>query len=54
MKNNLIERYICAVTKRLSNSLKEDVAMELNSLIEDMLSERCGEVAPSEKIFILF
>ncbi|MEG1964976.1 MAG: hypothetical protein RR064_02395 [Oscillospiraceae bacterium] len=49
MKNNLIERYIYAVTKRLSNSVKEDVAMELSSLIEDMLNERCGEVIPSEK-----
>lgn len=49
MTNELINRYIYAVTKRLPNNTKEDVANELSSLIEDMLTERCGEVLPTEK-----
>ncbi len=49
MEHNLIERYIYAVTKRLSNNIKEDIATELNGLIEDMLMDRCGEITPTEK-----
>ena len=49
MNNDLIERYIYAVTKRMNRRQREDVSMELRTLIEDMLSERCGEVLPTEK-----
>ena len=49
MNNDLIERYIYAVTKRLPGKTREDVARELRTLIEDMLKERCGEVTPSDK-----
>ncbi|HHZ05482.1 MAG TPA: hypothetical protein GX401_01635 [Clostridiales bacterium] len=49
MKNDLVNRYIYAVTKRLPNNMKDDVASELSGLIEDMLTERCGEVVPTEK-----
>ena len=47
--NDLIERYIYAVTRRLPRSKQEDVAKELRGLVEDMLLERCGEAMPEEK-----
>lgn len=49
MKNDLIERYIYAVTKRLPAKSREDVSQELRGLIDDMLTERCGEVTPTDK-----
>lgn len=49
MKNDLIERYIYAVTKRLPPKSREDVSQELRSLIDDMLMERCGELTPTDK-----
>ncbi|MEA4812361.1 MAG: hypothetical protein VB108_07330 [Anaerolineaceae bacterium] len=38
--NNLIERYIYAVTKQLPESKRDDVSMELRSSIEDMLEAK--------------
>lgn len=49
MKNDLIERYIYAVTKRMPWKQREDVSLELNGLIDDMLTERCGCEQPTEK-----
>lgn len=50
MKNNeLIQRYIYAVTKRLPRKSQEDVARELESLISDMLEEATGGLEPTEK-----
>lgn len=49
MKNDLVERYIYAVTRRLPRKQREDVSMELLTLIDDMLTERCGGLTPSEK-----
>ena len=49
MKNDLVERYIYAVTKKLPYKTREDVAKELHTLIDDMLKERCGEIIPTEK-----
>lgn len=49
MKNDLIERYIYAVTKRMDRKQREDVSLELQGLIEDMLAERCGSEMPTEK-----
>lgn len=49
MNNDLVERYIYAVTKRLDRKQREDVAQELRGLIDDMLTERCGTVTPAEK-----
>ena len=49
MKNDLIERYLYAVTKRMNPKIREDVKNELSCLIEDMLMERCGDVVPTEK-----
>lgn len=49
MKQDLIDRYIYAVTKRLPRKQREDVARELDTLIEDMLTERCGGRIPGEK-----
>lgn len=49
MKNDLIERYIYAVTKRLPAKNREDVSQELRSLIDDMLMERCGNATPTDK-----
>lgn len=46
--NDLIGRYIYAVSKHLPANIKRDVADELNSIIQDMLDERCGEVLPTE------
>lgn len=49
MNHDLIERYIYAVTKRLERRQRDDVARELRTLIEDMLTERCGDILPTEK-----
>lgn len=49
MKNDLIERYIYAVTRRLPRKQQADVALELRGLVEDMLAERCGAITPTEK-----
>jgi hypothetical protein len=49
MKHDLIERYVYAATKRLPGKNREDVSMELRSLIDDMLTERCGDETPTEK-----
>ena len=49
MKNDLIDRYIYAVTKRMNPKIREDVKNELYGLVDDMLMERCGEVTPTEQ-----
>lgn len=49
MKNDLIDRYVYAATRYLGKKTKEDVSRELYGLIDDMLTERCGETPPSEK-----
>lgn len=49
MKNDLIDRYLYAVTKRMNPKIREDVKNELSSLIDDMLAERCGNGTPAEK-----
>lgn len=49
MNNDLIERYIYAVTKRMDRRQRDDVAQELRTLIDDMLAERCGSLTPTEK-----
>ena len=49
MNHDLIERYIYAATKRLPRKQRDDVAQELRGLIDDMLTERCGTVTPTEK-----
>ncbi len=48
MKNDIIERYIYAVTKRLPKKIQDDVSNELRTLIDDMLMERCGDTTPNE------
>lgn len=47
--NDLIERYIYAVTRRMKKGMREDVSKELRSLIDDMLLERCGDLPPTDK-----
>ncbi len=49
MTNDLIERYIYAVTKRMPTKIRNDVSNELRSLIDDMLTERCGDILATEK-----
>lgn len=49
MKNDLIDRYIYAVTKRMNPKIRDDVKQELYGLVDDMLAERCGSVTPTEK-----
>ena len=49
MKNDMVERYIYAVTKRMPWKQQEDVTLELKGLIEDMLLDRCGEAQPTEQ-----
>lgn len=44
----LIERYIYAVTHFMKKDEGEDVAKELASIIDDMVMERCGEEDPDE------
>lgn len=47
-KNDLIERYIYAVTKHMKTAMQKDVAKELETIIQDMLEERCEDVIPTE------
>ncbi|MDR2957093.1 MAG: hypothetical protein LBU61_02785 [Coriobacteriales bacterium] len=49
MKHELIERYIYAVTRLLPQKIRAEVEMELDSLIADMLNERCGPILPTDK-----
>ena len=44
----LIERYIYAATRFMKKGEKEDTAKELQSIIDDMLEERCGGEEPDE------
>lgn len=47
MTNDLIARYIYAVTKQMSKANAVDVSAELQTLIDDMLAEQCdGEPTP--------
>lgn len=48
-KEDIISRYVYAVTKRLPFSQRADIEKELRSLIDDMLLERCGDNAPTSK-----
>lgn len=43
MKNNLVERYIYAVVRRLPEKEHAEVTRELDELISSMLSERSGD-----------
>lgn len=47
--NDLIERYLYAITRRLPAKQRADVAEELRTLISDMLDERCGSLPPAAK-----
>ncbi len=49
MNQDLMERYIYAVTRRLPRKQQEDLSQELRGLIDDMLTERCGGRSPEEK-----
>ena len=49
MNEDLLERYLYAVTRRLPGKQREDVAQELRGLVDDMLSDRCGDITPTEK-----
>lgn len=49
MNQELIDRYLYAVTRRMPKAKQEDVAQELRGLIDDMLAERCGDRTPKEK-----
>jgi hypothetical protein len=48
MKNDLIGRYIYAVTFHLPKKIREDVERELDGLISDMLERRCNGAEPTE------
>lgn len=49
MKNDLVSRYIYAVTKNLPRKTKKDIEIELETLIDDMLDERCKEIIPTDR-----
>ena len=49
MNNDLIARYIYAVTSQLPYKMRDEVQKELDSLIADMLLERCGDIVPIDK-----
>ena len=48
MNNELIDRYVYAVLRRLPKSVRGEIEPELRGLISDMLDERCGEMTPTE------
>ncbi|MEL7636391.1 MAG: hypothetical protein AAGU03_01375 [Anaerolineaceae bacterium] len=43
MKNNLIERYIYAVTRHMQENEAADISRELDELITSMLAERADK-----------
>ncbi len=43
MSMEMVERYIFAVTQKLPQSQRKDIAIELRGLIEDMLEDRSGK-----------
>ena len=47
--NDLIERYLYAITRHLPSAQRSDEAEELRTLISDMLDERCGSLPPTAK-----
>jgi len=47
--NELIDRYVYAVTRQLPAKQREDIEKELRSIINDMLEERCGDITPTER-----
>lgn len=49
MQNDLIDRYVYAVTRRMRRKVRGDVSRELYGLIDDLLTERCGSAKPTEK-----
>ena len=48
MENNLIERYLYDVVRRLPEKQRKDIEEELRTLIEDMLEERKGDGGAEE------
>lgn len=52
MKNNLVDRYLYAVSKELPQKMCKDVEEELKSLIMDMAEERCTGEEPTEDIIL--
>jgi len=49
MKNDLIGRYIYAVTRHLPKKNRDDIEKELDGLIAELLEARCGESSPTDK-----
>ena len=47
--NEMIERYVYDVTRRLPKAQRDDIDQELRTLIEDMLSGRTGGASPSKE-----
>lgn len=47
--NDLMERYLYDVVKRLPEKQRQDIKEELRSLIFDMLEERIGDATPTDK-----
>ena len=45
----LKERYVYAVSRLLPHKIREDISAELDTLIEDMLEERCQDRPAEEK-----
>lgn len=48
MNEELQERYIYAVVRRLPRKQREDIEQELRGLIADMLEARCRGLPPTE------
>ncbi|HOP10126.1 MAG TPA: hypothetical protein PK629_01400 [Oscillospiraceae bacterium] len=48
MQNDLIARYIYAVTRYLPEKARSDVEKELDGLIAEMLEAHCGDKTPAE------
>ena len=49
MKNNLIERYIYAVTRHMSKKEAADISKELDELVETMLAEKADQPGSEEE-----
>jgi hypothetical protein len=46
---DLVDRYLYAVTRHLPRTERDEVSRELDSLIDEMIAERCGPITPTEK-----
>lgn len=52
MRDDIVERYVFAVVRRLPVAQRDDVSLELRSLIEEMVRDRQESEAPEKSVLL--